>query len=253
MRLKKGLKSVAMKFGVYGQARRAYSRFSATEMGHFRRATNFYSNFIGVDDLCFDVGANIGEKTEVFLATQARVVAFEPQPDCFREMSARCGPNRRLIGVNSAVGEKSGFAEMYIDQNRAISSLINSWGDKLEDRLRVPVMTLDDAIVRYGKPKFCKIDVEGFELEVIRGLSQALPWISLEYRLTEEDIAKTINCLEILATRGELLLNVTLGEDVSWQWPEWVPYHDFEKWFPARAPRNEWCSYGDLFVRTLMD
>ena len=58
----------------------------------------------------------------------------------------------------------------------------------------VPVVTLDAAIEHYGVPAYCKIDVEGWEFEVLRGLSQAVDLISLEFHLTDRDIAKTRAC-----------------------------------------------------------
>ena len=42
----------------------------------------------------------------------------------------------------------------------------------------VSVITLDDLIAQYGEPAFCKIDVEGYELEVLRGLSRPLRTLS---------------------------------------------------------------------------
>ena len=45
-----------------------------------RRGLNFYSELIKKDDLCFDIGANYGNRSEVFIKLGAKVVAFEPQP-----------------------------------------------------------------------------------------------------------------------------------------------------------------------------
>ena len=42
----------------------------------------FYSRLVKPRDLCFDVGANIGSKTKIFLELGARVVCIEPQPNC---------------------------------------------------------------------------------------------------------------------------------------------------------------------------
>lgn len=44
----------------------------------------FYSQFIHPGDLVFDVGANVGNRTKIFLRLGARVVAFEPQASCAR-------------------------------------------------------------------------------------------------------------------------------------------------------------------------
>src|ERR1700691_2125052 len=97
---KKSLKKLSISCGLYGPLRRLYRRLLDKKgLRRFQDDVALYAPFISPGDLCFDVGANIGEKTEVFLALGARVVAFEPQPYCARETAARCGPNRRLTTV----------------------------------------------------------------------------------------------------------------------------------------------------------
>jgi len=184
------------------------------------------------------------------LALGARVVSFEPQPNCFREMKARCGPSRRLTAVNAAVGALPGRRSMYVKENPSVSSLMPDWDStNLREVIQVPVTTLDEAIDRYGVPQFCKIDVEGYELEVLKGLSRPLPVVSIEYHLNEKDITKIFNCVDYLSRLGELEINITLGEKMQFTWPKWVAYESFRNYFPSRAPRTESCGYGDLFIR----
>lgn len=210
----------------------------------------FYAPFISPSNLCFDVGSNIGLKTEVFLRLGARVVAFEPQPSCVRETAARCSPSRRLTTVNAAIGAVPGRLPMYISkQNNSASSLIADWAPDVQEVIEVPVMTLDQAIDRYGLPHFCKIDVEGYEMEVLRGLSHAIPFLTLEYHLNEKDIRKTLDCVDYLSRFGELSTNITLGEGVGFHWPHWIDYNSFKDYFPSRAPRTPTCGFGDLFIR----
>lgn len=42
----------------------------------------FYEQFIRPNDICFDIGANMGNRTEVFLKLGAKVIAVEPQSEC---------------------------------------------------------------------------------------------------------------------------------------------------------------------------
>ncbi|MEV4417521.1 FkbM family methyltransferase [Catellatospora sp. NPDC049609] len=62
-------------------------------------------------------------------------------------------------------------------------------GVRWDRRIEVPVVTLDDLIARHGPPAFCKIDVEGFETEVLRGLSRPLHALSFEYLPAAHDAA----------------------------------------------------------------
>lgn len=252
MSFRSSLKEVFVNTGLYRPIRRFYHRLVPNEVGRdHRRQVEFYSQFVSPGDLCFDVGANIGAKSEVFLDLGARVVSFEPQPECVRELQARCGPNPRLTVVAAAVGERVGEATLFIGKTNAMSSLLSDSRNKTGQELKVPVVTLDSMIAKYGVPHFCKIDVEGLELAVLHGLSQPIPIVSLEYHLESRDNEKTLACLHRLAEWGTLSLNLTHGENPNLAWPEWVSLEQFTRDFPDRAPRSATCSYGDILIRTL--
>jgi FkbM family methyltransferase len=248
--MREHLKSMAIACGIYGSLHRLKRRLvSSHSRQQFARTVEVYSSFISKGDLCFDIGANIGAKTEVFLAIGATVVAIEPQDDCFRELVARCSYDRRLTAINSAVGAQPGEAMMHISDNRAMSSLAPDWGESNGKQVRVSIVTLDQLIERFGQPQFCKIDVEGFELEVIKGLSRPIPLLTLEYHLSERNVEQTIACVDRLAELGSLSINLSHGEQPDLMWTDWVDYRRFRTEFPARAPRTPTCSYGDLFIR----
>ena len=90
------LKRLAKKARLY-RAARWFNRHvrDRRELLQERNDYRFYSSLLKRDDLVFDVGANIGQKTRVFLRLGTRVVAFEPQPDVRAELTARCGGSRR--------------------------------------------------------------------------------------------------------------------------------------------------------------
>jgi FkbM family methyltransferase len=250
MSLKKTFKGIAISCGFYRPLKLIHRRlFEHEALRRLKNNIEFYAPFLAPGDLCFDIGSNVGEKAEAFLALGAKVVAFEPQPFVFREMKARCGPSRRLIAVNAAVGAAPGKLPMYVCKQSQSSSLVSDWTQNIQEVIQVPVTTLDHAIERYGLPRFCKIDVEGFELEVLKGLNRALPCITLEYHLSDDDIMKVIGCVDYLSRFGDLSMNVTLGEELKFAWPNWVTYESFRAYFPSRAPRTPICAYGDLFIR----
>ena len=83
----------------------------------------------------------------------------------------------------------------------------------------VPVTTLDELIGRYGRPAFCKIDVEGFELEVLRGLSTPIPAISFEYIPAALDVA--LGCINRLQELGDYRFNHVPGESHKLQTGRW--------------------------------
>ena len=77
-----------------------------------RRMMSFYRQFIREGDLCFDVGANIGNRTEVFLKLGASVVAIEPQADCMKGLQRKFGRNANVTLLQKGLGEKPGQKEL---------------------------------------------------------------------------------------------------------------------------------------------
>lgn len=194
-------------------------------------ARSFYGQFIESGGLCFDIGANHGMRSEVFLALGARVVAVEPQPHCIQRLRARFGPDRNFHLVPSAVGAESGEATLHLGKSDLISTLSEDWLAEAkavpelseigwEGSISVPVTTLEALIAKHGLPDFCKIDVEGFELEVLRGLRQPLPMLSLEY--TKWRTEPTLDCIAHLQTLGDYRFNVSELETMRFGLEEWV-------------------------------
>jgi hypothetical protein len=84
----------------------------------------------------------------------------------------------------------------------------------------VPVTTLDALIEAHGVPAFCKIDVEGFELEVLRGLSQPIAGLSFEHIPASVHIA--LGCMERLGQLGDYEYNYSPGETHRLQQEQWL-------------------------------
>jgi FkbM family methyltransferase len=186
--------------------------------GHYRDELRFFSRFVHRGDLCFDIGANLGQKTSLFLDAGARVIAVEPQPVCVDVLKHSFGRRREVEIVPQAVGASEGEAELYLcDETSTISSMSArfvasgrfastfNW----RRRIVVPTTTLDALIDRYGAPVYCKIDVEGFETSVLAGLSRPLPLLSFEFSREFMDEAHTCaaRLLEIAPYGFDCVLN----------------------------------------------
>lgn len=191
----------------------------------------FYSKFIHEGDLCFDVGANLGYRTEIFLRLGANILAIEPQEYCVRQLLKKYKNNDRVNIIQKALGEKEGEAEMMINSVHTLSSLSKEWigsvtasgrfsAFRWDKVVLVPVTNLDKLIDKYGKPAFCKIDVEGFEFQVIKGLSQPINLISFEF--TPEFIDSTLNSIKYLSNIGMSRFNYILGESMYFSLSNWV-------------------------------
>jgi FkbM family methyltransferase len=152
----------------------------------------FYSRFMGEDDLIFDVGANVGDRTSVFASLSRTVVAVEPQNHCVAILHKQFDGNPKVKLVPKAVGSQEGQAEIFLCNEDSLSSLSPVWIAAVQKSGRFPanewdrkhtveVTTLDKLITEFGMPAFIKIDVEGYEYEVLRGLSKPIRALSFEF------------------------------------------------------------------------
>jgi FkbM family methyltransferase len=218
----------------------------------------FYAEFVQHGTLCFDVGANVGNRVKIFLKLGANVVAVEPQSECAGTLRAVYGKIGKLSVVDKALGDSEGKAEIMISNAPILSSLSPEWVQAVRrsgrfsqqnwDRSEVvEVTTLDRLIEQYGVPSFIKIDVEGFEYEVIRGLSQPVKSLSLEF--TPEFLDSAFKCLDHLQRLGDIRLNYSIGESMQLALGQWVTLSEITDL--VEEFRNDHELFGDIYVRFL--
>lgn len=219
------------------------------------RYVKFYSQFISKGDLCFDIGAHKGHRTGVFLKSGASVVAVEPQKDCFKYLQLKYG--KKITLINCGVGDKEGVQEMFINSSSSLSTFSKDWvKEAVEGRFAdtkwvaksmVEIKTLDSLIKQYGTPKFCKIDVESYEYEVLKGLSQSIPFISFEFMLPE-NLEITKNCIDqLFKINPKAELNYSSGDNLHLDLENWMGIDEKEKFFQQKVFLEP--SWGDIYVR----
>ena len=104
-------------------------------------------------------------------------------------------------------------------------------------------------IVRYGLPKFIKIDVEGYELEVLKGLTYAVDLISFEY--IPEQIHKAIDCIsQIEKYNSEIECNFSKGESMEFSLKNWQSATDFKNYILSQEFSST-IGWGDIYVRKI--
>ena len=182
-----------------------------------------YARFVKSGDLAFDVGSHVGDRIGSFRRLGARVVALEPQPDCARVVRALYGDDDGVRLVEAACGPRAGELTLHINSaNPTVSTAApefiaaadgaGGWEGQVWDRtITVPVTTLDALIAAHGRPAFVKIDVEGFEADVLAGLTMPVPALSFEFTTIQREVAYA--CLERLAAlQPRYRFNIALGE-----------------------------------------
>lgn len=245
--------------------RNAYQRVCNRDYWRLRQAmAEFYSQFVSSGDLVFDIGANDGLYTEMFLWLGARVVAVEPHPDCVRKLRA-FRPQHRLIVAPVAAGSSESEAPFFLCADSAAhSSLSTDWlsvaqhlpeqgKENWDQTIRVRVTTLDSLIGRFGVPSFIKIDVEGFEREVLTGLTRPVECLSFEFITDYLDAA--IACLQLKYFSAGSQFNYVLGhplnqdaEPFGFALSDWVGTAEMIEILRGDDLRGK-RTFGEIFVR----
>jgi len=184
----------------------------------------FYSQFIKKGDLCFDIGANKGVKSRLFLSLGAKVIAFEPQQSCKKHLTQIKNPNFKYLSVG--VGSKDEKKDLYLANHLEVATFSNQFinyfsNEKLqwEKSESVTVKKLDTLIKEYGVPHYCKIDVEGYEQEILSNLSYKIPY--LEFEFTAGFISETLEIIKKLDTENTRF-NFLFNERPKLQLKHWV-------------------------------
>ena len=141
---------------------------------------NIISRYIKEGDLIFDIGANIGQFALFFsnlVGDSGRVVSYEPVKVNYNFLRSNVILNQRynIEAKNLALSnQKSSNTTIHVDKEFGgrMSSLKKDFlnTNTLKEEQKITVSTLKNEIELYGIPDFVKIDVEGFEHEVLLGL-----------------------------------------------------------------------------------
>ncbi|MDX8349414.1 FkbM family methyltransferase [Cognatiyoonia sp. IB215446] len=221
-----------------------------------QRMDRLNAQFVQPGSLAFDIGAHIGDRAGSFLRLGASVVVVEPQPRAFRALRLLYGRTDEVTLECAAVGAAPGTLDLFVNSDNptittASPDLIEAargsaqWHGQVWDRkINVPVTTLDQLIARHGVPDFVKIDVEGFEADVLEGLTMPLPTLSFEFTTIQRDVAS--RCIDRLNALGDYMFNFSLGEEHALIYDDWIgadTLHCDLMRLPARA------NSGDIFVR----
>ena len=228
------------KLRIYSLATSVYSRVSARERARKReeraeglKRVRFYAQFIKKGDLCFDIGAHLGTRTEAFRELGATTIAVEPQDVCVASLKRRWGKDKKVKIVQKAVGAQEGEIPLAIcTQDNEKSTCSAEWMDisrrgslkgfglVWDMHAKVQMTTLDKLIEEFGIPTFCKIDTEGFEWECIQGLSQPIKALSLEFHT--EHLSPAINSIRRLAELGLTKYNYSIAESMELELRGWI-------------------------------
>jgi FkbM family methyltransferase len=197
------------------------------------------------------VGANKGWKSDTFERLGREVIAIEP--DATNAVYMRRRFLKKPVRVlQMAVSKQNGKATFFVEESgSAFNTLSEKWVRTLEDKeatrfstvcdfnasVVVELVTLDELIERYGRPAYIKIDIEGAEVDAIRGLSVPVPLLSFELNLPEfsEEGLQSLELLHDLA--GDVVFNWSASCEQGFEMDHWQPYLRFRDFLENTSVR----------------
>ena len=198
---------------------------------HLDSLTRFCGEVAPDANLVFDVGAHVGDRISAFRRKGARVLALEPQRLLAGWLRARFALDRNVTIIQAAAGAAEGHATMLVNRsNPTVTSLsegfvegtegAEGWeGQDWDGRAETRLTTLDRLIARHGVPDFIKIDAEGYEAEVLRGLTREVPALSFEVTMVARAAGQA--ALTEAIRLGFTRYRLSLGESHVWE-TDWM-------------------------------
>ena len=198
---------------------------------HLDSLTKFCAEVAPGAQMVFDIGAHVGDRVTAFRRNGAAVIALEPQGLLAAWLRARFLFDRKVTVLPLAAGAAEGHATMLVNRaNPTVTSLsaefvhgtkgATGWEGQFWDRrTKTRLTTLDALIAHHGVPDFIKIDAEGFEAEVLRGLHQDVPALSFEVTTVARDAG--LDALAEAMRLGFSRFRLSLGESHVWE-TDWL-------------------------------
>lgn len=209
------------------------------------------TDFLKSGDLVFDVGAHVGDKAVRFRQVGARVICFEPQPSCASTLRSRFVADDAVVVAGVGLSDREGTLDLMLCADAStLSTFSMAWkngrfvGHSWDKLVEVSVITLDKAILEWGKPNYIKIDVEGYEKQVLLGLNSTVPYLSFEF--TKEFMDDAQACVRRLGLLGFRGFNVAIGESQDFLLTEWV---SSELLFKNLSIETDPLLWGDIYAR----
>ena len=135
-------------------------------------------------------------------------------------------PQKRDAEVDPPKANERNILEILVNSNDQLM-IEGEWDKEIE----VEIDTLDSIILEHGKPSFIKIDVEGFEYDVLKGLSSPIKYISCEYTVPErtESLVNCINRITEISGEHKVMFNYSVGESMKWALTDWLTSDEMVK------------------------
>ncbi|MBW6420129.1 FkbM family methyltransferase [Rhizobium sp. XQZ8] len=167
-------------------------RSALSALGILRPAVRFYRKISGKayedkfdtalmgeirpGDIVWDIGANVGYYTEKFadaVGSTGTVIAFEPSPRSAENLRSRFSETLNVTIESKALSDREGIMDFFVSENSVVDSLFQR-ADLSDTKIEKVEVRRADGLTNILVPNVVKIDVEGYEVEVILGMEKML-------------------------------------------------------------------------------
>ena len=255
---------VLKKLNIYTPIKRTKDRINSffRDKGKFNNdMKQMYKQFVKKGDLCFDIGSATGNRTKVFVELGAReVIAIEPTTYHQKILQRKFKNNNKVILLGHAISNKIGTGVINTNSAMAFATMCQEEYDDVSNdpslknlewigKEYVLTTTINDLISKYGVPNFIKLDVEGYEVKALQGLSHRVPALSFEYHTLHMD--KAIECIDLLMDIGDYEFNYSIRETMVLKQEEWVDSINIKKLIEKEG--SNVYSFGDVYCRLIKE
>lgn len=174
---------------------------------YIKKEIAFHKNFLNKNNLIFDLGANVGDKSYVFSLFAKKIIAYEPEERLVNYLKRRFLKNKKIKIVPKVLSANRKKVKFYSFINSEAYSTIEkkSLDYFLNRKVKTNIVkknikstTLNYEIIKFGTPDYVKIDCEGAEKLILKNLKFKIPIISFELNLPDfyDDGVKIISNLK---------------------------------------------------------
>lgn len=193
--------------------------------------------------MAFDIGCNIGKYTAKLIeAGYDRIIAVDPNTALFAQQFPDC-----VTRLAVACSSKEQDIPFYFSNCHTISTAQMSWvtdsrfsKDYQWTPATVHAVTIDQIVAHFGVPEHIKVDVEGYELEALKGMTQKYAK-EVCFEWAEEEGPQSVACVEHLHSLGYTLFGSLIGDDYLVEPTKYLLKDEFLKEFVYDTNRKtEW-------------
>jgi FkbM family methyltransferase len=171
----------------------------------------------------YDIGANLGKFTEEILKQyiDCEIIMVEANPELVNILKNKFGSNERIKIVDKCLSDLDGIStKFYICDTNTISTASEKWTNSsrfstigYREPIIVESISLDTLIEIYGDSDYIKIDVEGYEMVVIKGIRKYQGLIAFEW--AEELKSEMLESIDHLTNIGYTKFYITYDDNYA--------------------------------------